>query len=180
MGRPLTVEELDEVSGGELIVLTGTKWSDPGVTSIYDPMAIRALGQAMDSYSQLAHHNTDSFSSYPDQDGDGVIDSKDIMNGGDDNAWHLEMSDGQVMGDNGNGTFTLYDASGNAMSGLFVLTGMNVNTGGSNSSSSDVGANVGPSGVGVNAGVAMSVSHEGNTYSYTYYAPGTYPGNSGG
>jgi hypothetical protein len=90
-----------------------------------------------------------------DSDGDGVPDHSDRMDGGNDRLFHLHGSDGTIMGENPDGTFTLFDPNGNASQTKWSLVGVSQDTGGSASG-------------GVTAtGGNISYSTDGNTYSFT-------------
>jgi hypothetical protein len=90
-----------------------------------------------------------------DDDGDGVPNHSDRMRGGDDRAFHLHGSDGTIMGQNPDGSFTLYDQNGTPALQKWDLTGVTQDTGASGSVS------------GSTTGGTVAYSTDGNTYTFT-------------
>ncbi len=175
MGRPLTLQELSEVSGGDRVIAVGTR-QVPGVTPVYDLTAIRELGMAMDmtqTLNQLVHNGHGYQSPFgADDDGDGVINPNDLATNGDDKAYHVHLEDGDLLVANPDGTFSLFDENGTKMPGHFVLDTFSTSTGGTDASESGFGMNVGPGGVGAESNFSISTTVDGDTRTYVYVPPG--------
>ncbi len=97
------------------------------------------------------------FTKYPrgDSDGDGVPNYMDYMHGGNDKAAHFHRSDGSTVGQNKDGTWSLYDENGTKVDGKFEMTSTTDNTG--NTKAGNAGKD----------GVGFSFSNNGTTYTFT-------------
>ncbi len=145
--RTLNASELSAISGGNLHI------DGAGV----DPL--NPHHSRDDILNQVLMTGSMSMNEYGgfvfvDADFDGVHDSYDHMNGANDEAPHIHGTDGTTMGQNEDGTWTLYDANGNATQGAWTMTGIGVDTGSSG------GANAS------NTGGGFNYSGDGNNYTF--------------
>jgi hypothetical protein len=90
-----------------------------------------------------------------DEDHDGVPNYLDYMNGGNDKAAHFHRSDGTTIGQNEDGTWSLYDENGTKVAGKFKMKETSDNTGGT--VAGDASKN----------GGGFSISNNGATYTFT-------------
>lgn len=149
--KELNSSEIDAVGGG---------WTDADtINGTFDPLNDSWNHSSSDVINQILMTGSMGMDEYggftfSDADGDGVHDSYDYMNGADDDRPHIHGTDGTTMGQNADGTWTLYDANGNATEGAWSLQGINVNTG------SSVGVEAS------NTSGGFTYSGDGNSYTF--------------
>jgi hypothetical protein len=148
--RSLTASEIESVGGG--LYWNDTVWDNPATNNTWNHSEtdftnniLMTLSMGMDEQGGFT---------FTDADRDGFHDSYDYMNNTDDDRPHIHGTDGTVMGQNSDGTWTLYDADGNATMGAWKMTGLAVDTGS------------GVSGEGGTEKVGFSYSGNGTTYTF--------------
>lgn len=146
---------LRELSPSEIEAVSGGWWGNP---TVWDNPIPRANN--WDHSKDDIKHTFGNFlagwlgQTWGDADGDGFSDFHDYMNGGNDAAFHLHRSDGTVMGENPDGTFTLYDQNGTPSQTRYSLHDTTENTGGS--TSAEAGRN----------SAAITITQNGVTYHF--------------